>query len=863
MIKKILCSALLFMLTSGISFAGQNPFPLYYSSKQNITIDCSRKDWPDIVPAIIESNSQIKYGERKNPQDFSVKIYVAFDAKNIYLYADYIDIDPLQNTKFGNDLYQGDSLEVYLGFRKEKNDSAYTEHDFQFGIGAGAKGPENFLWFKKRELNGADIKVKKSGQGFVIEARIPLSNFGKRTVKASDTIWLDFAANNGIKKGGRNLQMIWNGDGKGWQTPASWRKGKLSSDLSVFKKPYLLAPPEINADAYNRLYIWNNGKAWQGEVKINSKKFKTDASGGFEFMPSQKGKTVLSFKIDGKMISLPIEILKKVEKVYIKMDVSDIKTNQVGYNINDKKLLILTDNEKNLKEKNFKVVTLLDDEVVFRGKLRGPKLDLLTMDNLYYGDFSRFKTPGSYVIRIDGFNESYAFDIGKDVLSKVFYLTTRSYYLQRCGIAIDDKISGVKHKACHLNDGVLVNEYRKTKKQIKQDTTGGWHDAGDYGKYMPTAGVTTAQLMFLYNLNPKKYQKYSLNIPESKNKMPDLLDEIKYELDWMLKMQAPSGGVYHKVNTRSFPPTVVPEKDKGVRLIYEIGTADTAIFAGAMALAAQTYQKADRKYAARAKKAALKSGKFLLDNLYKNVFVPSNDNTGEYKPGDVGDELFWAFSELYHLTGNKKYYKAALKIKGLNFRFPMISWQNTYSLGMLALLKTKQVPLKIKKQIKRIIKEELDPMARKVFSSGYRVALSRNEYYWASNKNACSKGMALVLGYELFKNKKYLQAARCQLDYVLGVNCLSKSFITKLGTDYVSYPHHRYVEAAKKELPGIMVGGPNNNADDGTYKRDLGPRGYIDQHESYSCNEYAIDYNAPLVFLSGYFMKGVQYKKEE
>ena len=154
-----------------------------------------------------------------------------------------------------------------------------------------------------------------------------------------------------------------------------------------------------------------------------------------------------------------------------------------------------------------------------------------------------------------------------------------------------------------------------------------------------------------------------------------------------------------------------------------------------------------------------------------------------------------------------------------------------------------------------MVRKQLGTLLTKIQQSGYRMSLSSDDFHWASNKVACAYGMNFVLAYELFREEAFKQAARYQLDYILGVNTLSKSFITKIGADSVRYPHHRVVEASGALVPGLLVGGPNNDAQDGVYKQGLQVRGYVDDQRSYASNEYAIDYNAPLVFLSGYFMK--------
>jgi endoglucanase len=762
------------------------------------------------------------------------------------------------NPKLDGDIYQGDCLEIYLGFRENQNSGGYGPDDYQLGIGMNQDKIATWIWNKGVKIQGSEIITKLTERGYTLEAKIPLSNFKKdNKIKAGDTVWIDFAIDDGKGKGIRSTQIVWNGDGEGWQTPKTWKKAKLYDDQSIFLKPYILTPPQITANAYNRIYFYYNGKPFIGAVKVGAKKYETDNTGGITLMTSSEGGSDISFNYGSGTFSLSTTVEKKKEIIFVKLPVKNIKVNQLGYLDNEKKVFVITDNEGKLKIKEFKIVDPYEEKkILYKGKIKDDfKEDITSEDKVSYGDFSDFTKHGKFKIIIDGFGESYVFEIDDDIFSKLFYTTTRSYYLQRCGMAVDDKkISGVSYAQCHTEDAAFYADYKKTGEIIKKDTTGGWHDAGDYGKYMPTAGLAVTQLLMIYELTPGKFNNFKLDIPESNNNFPDLLDEVKYELDWMLKMQDKNGGVYHKVNTYNFPPAITPDLDKEQRFIFEISTASTAIFAGSMAYAARIYEKAMPEYGKQLRKTAIEAGKFLLDNLDK-VLWASKDNTGLYKTGAVNDELFWAFCELYRLTGDNKYYKNAMKFIGIRLDYPIIGWDNTYVLGLYALYFNDKTPKEQKDEIKNFIEENSSKWIERIMTDGYNCSLSSSEFTWSSNKNACAKGLMLIMAYQMSKKEEYKQAARYQLDYILGVNTLSKSFITGVGTDYVRYPHHRYVISTEKLMPGFLIGGPNNNAECGTYDKGQGPRGYRDVYQSFSCNEYAIDYNAPLVFLAGYFMK--------
>ena len=172
----------------------------------------------------------------------------------------------------------------------------------------------------------------------------------------------------------------------------------------------------------------------------------------------------------------------------------------------------------------------------------------------------------------------------------------RSYYGQRCGIKVDlsPRFPQYHHEACHLEDGEFHPSSGKTG---KKDATKGWHDAGDYGKYVVNSGISCGTLLWAYEWYGKRIAPIRLDIPESGNGIPDLLNEVKWNLDWMLAMQDSDGGVWHKLTTEKFCGFVAPEKDDGGTR-YIIGTGKepykssgaTADFAAVMAMAARIYR---------------------------------------------------------------------------------------------------------------------------------------------------------------------------------------------------------------------------------------------------------------------------------
>lgn len=528
-----------------------------------------------------------------------------------------------------------------------------------------------------------------------------------------------------------------------------------------------------------------------------------------------------------------------------------VKLNQAGFTPREKKTFIYSFRPGEKIEPSFHIVDARGEKV-FEGLLGRSVYDRDSKDRVSAGDFSGLSKPGIYIV-IAGLERSHSFEISHEKYRNILYTSMRSYFLQRCGMEINDPVSGVKHAACHLRDSFPDN---LPPEEGFLDTAGGWHDAGDYGKYIATAAISVSAILMMYELSPAAFENFSLDIPvpAGTGKLPDILSEIKYELDWMLKMQDKSdGGVYHKVNTHNFPSLdTAPEDDLLTRFHYSKGTADTSYFAASTAAASRVFKKYDPDYAAVLEKASVLAGDFLIKSE-GIVLEPSNGKTGTYRITRIEESLCWAFAGLYRLTGVSSYLDMFLKNwKGRQLSLKM-DWRNVSFPSVYELLNCPGIP----KRLHRKWTAEISALARKISSrissNGYRTALVWDEYEWASIKTTLTYGMALILAGKFVGIADLEDMARCQLDYALGVNPMGKVYITGIGTDYVKNPHHRVAVSKKTPVPGLVVAGPNNRVQVGSYTGGLGPKSYADLSENASCNEPAIDYNSPFVFLAGYF----------
>jgi len=530
-----------------------------------------------------------------------------------------------------------------------------------------------------------------------------------------------------------------------------------------------------------------------------------------------------------------------------------IHINQIGYRPQDKKVFIV-----NGKDGAFEVVDVVNNEVVFAGQVSGPVSDPSSGDEVYYGDFSSVTKAGEYYISMPGFGRSYSFAVKEHVYKDVKNGLLKAFYFQRCGTALEEKHAGPwKHGACHTKEGIIYGQEDK-----RLDGTGGWHDAGDYGRYVVPAAKALADLLLAYEFFPDAFAE-EINIPESGNGVPDILNECRYELEWLFKMQdQESGGVYHKLTTKHFCGMVMPEEDAADLYFLPISSTATGTFAAVMAMAARIYKPFDGGFAARCLSAAEKAWGWLRRNPdfigYQN---PPDVWTGGYGDRTDRDERFWAAAELYRTTGEEQYHESFKESYGENFDKYELGWAPVGGYGTIAYLFTpeERTDGEIRRELLSGFLKRAEELVVRSQEDGYGISLGYNEYRWGSNMNVCNNAMHLILAHMLRPNDEYIQAAQAHLHYILGRNALDQCYVTGFGSKPVMAPHHRPSEAdgIVDPVPGLLSGGPNSGLQDRDARRHLQgqppSRCFIDVMGSFSTNEITIYWNSPAVFVAGYF----------
>jgi endoglucanase len=532
----------------------------------------------------------------------------------------------------------------------------------------------------------------------------------------------------------------------------------------------------------------------------------------------------------------------------------EIYVNQLGYYPWAKKYAVIENPISS--STHAEVIDAITGKTILKINLPTPKFDRLSLAQTTTADFSTIKQPGTYNIRYHD-KLSYDFEIKADLYSNALELALRTFYLQSCGKTVLYKPGEILHAPCHLKDGYIKRSDKINPAESKIDAVGGWHDAGDYGKYVASTTTAIYLLLSLYEINPSISD---IDMYDSNNKYPDILEETKYALDWMLKMQREDGGVYRKCSGETWPSdTTLSRDDTQRRYIYGVSTQDTGRFAAAMAKAAKVYWEYDKTLSNKYLNASKKAWAFMLNNPNFLDYERSDDSgSGGYPNPDYDtekyaytdkDEIVWAAAELYITTKDSQYLDYVRN--NINeIEYESFSWKNTAVAAVIDLATQDVCDIYLKDKMKKQLTSYADEIVNKMETNPYAVPIE--EFRWASNVAILNEGITLAYAYKATKTDKYRDYALKTINYVFGVNPLNKSFITGLGDNPPLHIHHRYMMATGKVLPGFMVGGPNNTANDNIATPGLGIKSYIDNQKSYATNEYAIDYNASLVFMLGW-----------
>ncbi|MFM7024261.1 MAG: glycoside hydrolase family 9 protein [Flavobacteriales bacterium] len=562
-----------------------------------------------------------------------------------------------------------------------------------------------------------------------------------------------------------------------------------------------------------------------------------------------------------------------VQAAFAQTEADKIRLNQVGFYTNGPKIAIIISKTAT----TFHLIDEVSNSSVFTGELTKPEVWPYSEDTCSKAIFTKFNKPGKYHLEVPGVGKSHSFAISQHVGLEAAKASLKMYYYQRASTALPEQYAGKFQRPLgHPDDKVIIHPSAATATRPAGSiisSPGGWYDAGDYNKYIVNSGISTYTLMSAYENFPSFFDTLKMNIPESGNKIPDLLDEVLYNLRWMLTMQDEDGGLYHKLTNPNFDGYVMPDKAVEPRYVVMKTTAASLDFAAVTAQAYRVFKKFNKQLPGLADSclaASLRAWEWAKKNpevKYNQGKMNSSFNpdvvTGAYDDNNLKDEFQWAAIELYIATGKYSFYTEMNLQFTLNNAFGLPNWQNVNTLGLYSLIANRSNlegmdPAEIEMVKEKVIKMA-DEYRKSAAKSAYGVPMgvTASDFNWGSNSGNGNQGVMLLQAYSITGEKSYLYAAMSSLDYYLGRNGTSYSFVTGFGGKATMHPHCRPSEAdgIKEPIPGFVAGGPNPGMEDnancgGKYEFKLPATAYLDDVCSYASNEIAINWNAPFLYIA-------------
>lgn len=786
-----------------------------------ITLDGDLSDWAGIQPVTV-TRGPYTSGDPANNGSFTFG--VAADAENFYIYMTMPDQNIITD-QHGADYWNEDSLEFYLNLSGNLAAPSYTAGIFQINIKPLDIGNPDPAALNLTGTSSSGVPVSGvvflTEDGWGLEAATSLAHYG---ITPEHGLAVGFQAQaNGATEADRDSKLIWSlADtiDNSWQNPSLFGTG-------VFFEVGRTDVPAVAA--------------------------------------------------------APVPTATPVPEV-VEPTIPGIRVNQVGYFPAGAKLAVRVAAEDD-PPAMWSLVDLQTDEPVLDGETTDTRLDRASGDYVQIVDFSAWTQPGEYMLAA-GEDTSPPFRLADDIYDALAIDALRYFYLNRSGIELASEHAGDWARAAgHLSDAAVTcfkgvdaegTDWPGCDYEI--DGSGGWYDAGDYGKYMVNGGITLWTLHSLYERFPLAFPDGSLNIPESGNGVPDILDEARWEMEWMLRMQVPDGDplagmAFHKLHDQSWsalPSLPPPDYDNDNahthptlgRYVYGPSTAATLNLAATAAQCARIWTGIDPDFSAACLAAAETAWNAALEHPALLAGNTPGEGGGNYEDGDVSDEFAWAAAELYVTTQDPAYLD---QLAAFSERAPLpgprtrasysMHWDETAALGMISL-----AAVDGSADYRAMLVGVADDYLAVLRDEGYRLPMDIRGYVWGSNSGVLNNAMILALAYDITGDPAYLDGVVAAADYVLGRNALSTSFVTGYGAVSPEHVHHRFW-ANQGEFPppppGALAGGPNAEPTDPDALNhailDSGPaKRYVDMIGSYSTNEVAINWNAPLAWVMTY-----------
>lgn len=530
------------------------------------------------------------------------------------------------------------------------------------------------------------------------------------------------------------------------------------------------------------------------------------------------------------------------------------RLNQIGYLPNQMKQAVIL-----AKAGSAFSVQNEQNQVVYSGQLTPGPMSGLSNEILSYADFTALHDTGSYRLFVKDLGYSPPFRIKNHVFDPAMKAATKGFYFLRMSTPLLASHAGKWSRPMAHPDDALLFHPSSGHSEGSYSSPGGWYDAGDYNKYTLNGAFSVGVMLALAEEYPDLMPDGSLNIPESQNGKNDLLDELRYELEWLLTMQDEDGGCYHKITAKRFEGFVMPDQAVSQRYVVGKGSSATLNFAACMAQASRVYARQDPVFAFRCLEASKAAWDWELkhpDVVFRN---PADISTGEYGDRDFADERYWAAAELYTSTHDSRYLETINQRKNpVIFRFGA-NWQwFQANLGTFSLLRHSDgLPADLVRKMQKALLDKADGLLQSMDTLDYRQPVSN--FQWGSNSDELDAAMILAEAYRNSGKPDYMTGIVEINDYIFGKNATGYSFLTGAGARPPMHIHHRQsgADSVTEPVPGLLAGGPNQYRQDvrsgAVYPEHSAPmQCYVDQEASYASNEICLNWNAPLVYVLGF-----------
>jgi endoglucanase len=537
-------------------------------------------------------------------------------------------------------------------------------------------------------------------------------------------------------------------------------------------------------------------------------------------------------------------------------------------------------------------------KTVAAGVTRPRGIDPTAGVNVHTIDFTAAQPqPGTYQLICDGIS-SPAFCVADSLYAPLLHDSLVVFTLQRSGFEITADVAGPRYAraAGHLGvapnqgdtavsplpageatttDGVdLYNGWPSQNPHYVVDARGGWYDAGDAGKYVVNGGISVAGLLGLV----ERARRHGVTLPDETL----TLDEARWELDWMLRMQvAPglpfAGMVHHKVSDEHWTsiPTL-PAEDIEPRYIHRPSTAATLNLAAVAAQGARVFAD-DPAYAAQlldAARTAYAAAQATPDLLAPDTNVLPNPGSGPYDDAEIDDEFYWAAAELflttgeqvflddlranpYHLDGSKSPWSPV----GFDWR-DVAAWVRMQLATVTAPAVANAASLTEIDQLRAHLTAQADTLIANDEPFGQLYTPDNHHYAWGSNGMVANNAAIVAAAFEVSGDTRYRDAALAGLDYLLGRNALGISYVVGYGhpDTHVRHQHSRwFARAVDPTLPhapnGTLSGGPNSDCPDPISEKLKGLPAQLcfeDHIMAFGVNEMTINWNAALAYVAAF-----------